>query len=59
MKLKIYFNDNTLDIDIKDNYTEQMIIEALENSNILALTKTDDKAIIINAMNVIAIEIVK
>ena len=59
MKLKIYFNDNTLDIDIKDNYTEQIIIEALENSNILALTKTDDKAIIINAMNVIAIEIVK
>lgn len=59
MKLKIYFNDNILDIDIKDNYTEEMIIEALENSNILALTKTDNKAIIINAMNVIAIEIDK
>lgn len=59
MKLKIYYSDTTLDITIKDIYTEEQIIEALQTDTVLTVTKEDGNAIIINLINVVAIEICK
>jgi hypothetical protein len=57
MKLKIYYNDKVLEISLSDTYTEEIILEVLQTNEMVALTKEDNKTIIINLINVLAIEI--
>lgn len=57
MKIRIYTNDTYLDVDTKDIYTQDMLIEGLESGNTIAITKADDNIFILNSINIIAIEI--
>ena len=58
MKMRVYTSDTYLDIDVKD-ITQEILLEQLEEGNTLALTKQDDSIVILNMINVTAIEIVK
>ena len=58
MKIRVYTSDTYLDIDVKD-ITQEILLEQLEEGNTLALTKQDDSIVILNMINVTAIEIVK
>lgn len=57
MKLRIYTADTYLDVEAKDIYTQNIITNALEEGSIVALTTKEDTTIIINMMNVTAIEL--
>ena len=56
MKMKIYYSNGILDIEIKDMYTKEIINEALENSAILSLTQKNNNDITLMLNNIIAIE---
>lgn len=59
MKIKIYSTNTSIEITVKDIYTAQDIIEVIDSGTTLALTLEDNSTMLINMMNVVAIQITK
>lgn len=57
MKIRIYTTDNFMDIQVKETYTQEQLLGALEEGSAVALDKEDNNIFILNMLNVVAIEI--
>ena len=57
MKIKIYHSSGTIEVTLKDIYTKEQLIEALDTGMTIALTEEDDTDFILQPINVIAIRI--
>lgn len=57
MSMKIYHSNGTIELELKDIYTKEQLIEALDTGLPLAITLSNGNEFILQPINVIGIEI--
>lgn len=57
MSIKIYHSNGVIDLELKDIYTKEQLVEALDSGMPLAITLSNGNEFIIQPINVIGIEI--
>lgn len=58
MLLRVFTNDNYLDIDLKETFDIDRLIEAIDNSSTVLIETKRDTKFLLNTVNIIAIEII-
>lgn len=58
MKLRIYTEDNYIDVETKAEISKETLISQLDQGTTLMLETIDNNIFILNTINVVAIEII-
>ena len=57
MVIRVLTDTNYLDIELKEEIDEKLLMEAIDNSSTILLTTKNDTKMFINTINVVAIEV--
>lgn len=57
MKIRIYTHDTFLDVEVKEEFNEEVLLKALDDGNTLAIPLISGSTLILPPYNYVALEI--
>ncbi len=59
MKIRILTDQNFIDVETLNVFTEEKLLEGLEQGAVIALPLKEGNVFVLNSINVVAVEIIK